>query len=370
MAGYLVPKELSDKVLMVGVRWKNHAPGGISSVVNTYSESFETFKYVVTAASRDQGKIAKLIAAIKGLVIFNVKMLFDREIRIVHVQGSHGASYDRKKLFVRLAKFYGKKVVWHMHASQFIPFYESRPDKESIVKTLNLADCLVVLSQSYHDFYKKIGVNEEKIVILNNIVPAVDHGTMVKGRSDKLHLLFLGEISERKGAFDIVKALGKYPDLAEKLEVRIGGNGEGDRLTDAISTARVSSSVFYEGWVSGRKKVDLLNWADIYILPSFNEGLPISILEALSYGCPVISTPVGGIEEVVHDETRSDSPLVNGKIVTPGDVDQIALAMRYYVENPDKIGSHSRCSLEIVKDYYPDKVFKDLVGIYNKCLNN
>jgi len=364
---YLVPKELSCKVLMIGVFWKNHAPGGVSSVVNTYAENFETMNYIVTAASRDESKLKKLLAALVGLISFYWQMLTNKQVEIVHVQGSHGASFDRKKMFVKIAKRFGKKVVWHMHASQFVPFYEGRKDKDEIVRCLNMADKLIVLSQYYYDFYKGIGVAEDKLVILNNIVSHPDVKTI--DGDGKLHLLFLGEISKRKGAFDLVQAFKENKDLCENVVLKIGGNGETESLCTEIRNAGLDNCVSFEGWISGQKKTDLLNWCDVYILPSYNEGLPISILEALSYGCPVISTPVGGIEEVVVDERRNNSIGANGRIVTPGNTSEIADAIRYYLDNKEMIKVHSENSQKLVEPFYPEPVFEKLRNIYEAVLS-
>ena len=111
----------------------------------------------------------------------------------------------------------------------------------------------------------------------------------------------------------------------------------------------------FEGWVSGEKKTRLLNWADVYILPSFNEGLPISILEAMSYGCPVISTPVGGIPEVVRD---------NGTLVTPGDSEEIFRAIAKYVDNPEIIQTEGKESVTNVAPYLAENVMKELKELY------
>lgn len=369
MNNYLIPKELSDKVLMIGVYWKDHAPGGVSSVVNTYADNFETMNYIVTAAPRDESKIKKLWTAVMGLCLFCFQMMVNKHVKIVHVQGSHGASFDRKKIFVKIAKRCGKKVVWHMHASQFVPFYEGRKDKEDIVRCLNMADTLIVLSKYYQSFYIKIGVDPEKIVILDNLVPKPIKNNNFKGIHSRLHFLFLGEISHRKGAFDIIQAVKDHPELKDKSEIKIGGNGETDKLIEAIHEAGLEECIKFEGWVCGERKVSLLNWADVYILPSYNEGLPISILEAMSYNCPIISTPVGGIPEVVIDKDNEyNNGSVNGKLVKPGNTDDIAKAMEYYVDYPEMIKKHGIMSGEIVKRYYPEAVFAKLRDIYMKLL--
>lgn len=275
---FLIPKNISSHILMIGVYWKNNAPGGISSVVNEYSENFETLRYIVTTASRDKNKIKKLFYAIKGLLLYIFYLVFNKKIKIIHIQGSSGASYDRKKIFVKIGKLFNKKIIWHMHASQFVPFYEKRKDKTDIVRTLNMADAIVVLSQYYKDFYEKIGVNKEKIYILNNIIP-LPSVHKEKKSDKKIHFSFLGEISNRKGVFDLLNCISKYKEnLKGKIHVKIGGNGEIDRLTKCITTLGLSQIVTFEGWVNSSQKIDLLNWTDVYILPSYNEGLPISIL--------------------------------------------------------------------------------------------
>lgn len=93
----------------------------------------------------------------------------------------------------------------------------------------------------------------------------------------------------------------------------------------------------------------------MYILPSFNEGLPISILEAMSYGHPVISTPVGGIPEVVDG---------NGILVTPGNADEIWAAMSRYIDTPSAISQEGSISHRNVRPYLPDSVMEQLRQIY------
>ena len=128
---------------------------------------------------------------------------------------------------------------------------------------------------------------------------------------------------------------------------------------ETIKKYELENIVFFEGWVGGEKKIELLNWADLYILPSFNEGLPISILEAMSYGLPIISTPVGGIPEVVKG---------NGVLVTPGNIKEIHDAIKKYIDNPLLIEKERNISLKMVETYLPDFVMNQLKNIYEKLL--
>ena len=181
-----------------------------------------------------------------------------------------------------------------------------------------------------------------------------------KVKDGKVHFLFLGEIGERKGVFDILRCLSTYKSQFEnKIELRIGGNRNEKLLLDTINKNGLNNIVKFEGWVGGDKKINLFNWADVFILPSFNEGLPISILEAMSYGMPIISTPVGGIPEVVRE---------NGILVTPGHDDEICSAMKKYIDNHDLLIHEGKVSLKIVETYLPEYVMRQLKNIYENLL--
>lgn len=78
-------------------------------------------------------------------------------------------------------------------------------------------------------------------------------------------------------------------------------------------------------------------------LPSYNEGLPIAILEAMAYSHPIISTPVGGIPEIIK--------VVKWHLVQPGDTKGIADAIKFYVENRDAIRKQGNNAFNIVQDF-------------------
>ena len=205
-------------------------------------------------------------------------------------------------------------------------------------------------------------MEEGKIRVLNNIVsPPV--AANIRHDDGKLHLLYMGEISNRKGAFDLLKAVSDNKDyFKDKLILRMGGNEVDGDVRTYIREHGIGGFVSYEGWVSGQKKTDCLAWEDVYVLPSYNEGLPIAILEAMSYSHPVISTPVGGIPEVVKDGE-------NGMLVRPGNSVEIADAIRYYVEHPGAIKAQGDKAFARVKDFFPERVFGDLERIYNSLIN-
>jgi Glycosyltransferase len=274
------------------------------------------FKFI--ASSRRGTFRDKIVYDAGGVLLLFLKLLFDWKIKVVHIHTAAGGSFLKHRYYAALARAMGRKVVMHSHASRFKVFYSeaSEKQKRAILSSLNSVDRLIVLSRSWKEWFESIGVDPSKIRILNNITSRaeLDHVPSADGVA---RLLFLGEIGERKGVFDLLRAVSGQRDSFEgRVRIHIGGNGQVERLLETIRTDSLEGIVSFEGFVSGTKKEKLLAHSDIFILPSFNEGLPISILEAMSHGCAIVSTPVGGIPEVVSD--------ANGLLVEPGDSEAIA----------------------------------------------
>jgi glycosyltransferase involved in cell wall biosynthesis len=121
--------------------------------------------------------------------------------------------------------------------------------------------------------------------------------------------------------------------------------------------------VEFLGWISGMGKAIILNSSDVYILPSYNEGLPISILESMSYGKAIISTYVGGIPEIVRNKE-------NGLLINPGELKQIEQTIDFFLENPDQIKEYGVISKQKVQKHLPHSVLKELQEIYKSVLSN
>ncbi len=350
-------RNLSRRVLFLGVSMKTK--GGMTSVLVSYNRYIENMRFIPTWTLG--GKLTKLWYAVQAIVRTWLLCTFDKDIRIVHIHGAANASFYRCGIFINLAKKKGKKIILHEHAADFVDFYNGSRHKKNIIGTINKCDCLIVLSESWKNYFISIGVDKEKVFVLNNIVsPPV--AEPIKRKDNKLHLMYMGEISNRKGAFDLLSAISANKEyFKDKLLLRIGGNEVDGDIVACIKRYQLEDFVSYEGWIAGEKKNECLNWEDVYILPSYNEGLPIAILEAMAYRHPVISTPVGGIPEVIK-------PYWNGILVKPGEVEEIAGAIKYYIENREEIINHGANGYGIVQDYFPEKVFETLSCIYTNLL--
>ncbi|HPI00393.1 MAG TPA: glycosyltransferase, partial [Chitinophagaceae bacterium] len=146
-----------------------------------------------------------------------------------------------------------------------------------------------------------------------------------------------------------------------KIKLHIGGDGDVKKLLKIIQENDLRNIVEYLGWVSNNEKNNLLLHSDIYMLPSYAEGLPVSILEAMSYGMPIISTNVGGIPEIVKHQ-------YNGLLFQPGDIDAIENALQFFINQPQKIEEYGNHSLELIQPYFPKAVIEQLTQCYTSIL--
>ena len=218
-----------------------------------------------------------------------------------------------------LAKIYSKRCVLHFHGSKLKDYISaSNVLLQSVsLYTLNLADNVIFLGESIenqHYDLLKVGVSK----VCNNGVN-LPCGVSSKKLNGPLNVLFLSNLMRDKGIVDIFSAIEL--SNCNSVVFNFAGEIESDLKTLALDFfINNESFVKYHGVVDGYEKDKLLRDAHVLLLPSYDEGQPLCILEAYSYGCAVITTDVGGIKDVFEDGyngffcKKSDSISINNKI--------------------------------------------------------
>jgi glycosyltransferase involved in cell wall biosynthesis len=264
---------------------------------------------------------------------------------------------------ILIAKLFRKKIILHVHGAKFHIYYSSSKLLKPYIRYIfESADVVICLSEGWQKFFSST-FKLKRLVIINNVIQEVSDKPHTEER-DSLNLLFLGQIGKRKGVFDLLNVLAENKEeFKDKVKLTIGGIGDVDRLQKTLSDNRFNGDVTYAGWVNGSTKARLLNSCDVYVLPSYHEGLPISVLEAMSYGKPVISTNVGGIPEIVR-------PGFNGWLFKPGDHQALNTIIREAMNNKDLLKQYGNNSLSLSKNYTPESVFQSLNALYQQMLNN
>lgn len=352
----MISYSLTQHILTIGCKYA-HPKGGIAVLLSNYSKYIFT-KFNFVANSSYGSSLKNLLVLIASIPVFIFKLIFNRNIKLVHIHTASNRSFMRSAIFVRIAHCFHKKVLIHIHGGRFMIYYNRKTS--FVEKIINKCDGIITLSTEWESFFKDKFPSIPVYVLENVIAPPEIIPTK---NDDVLHLLYLGLITRQKGIYDLLEVISEnHIDLKGKLMLHIAGNGETEQLTNLITNRKLNDCVKYEGWVNGLRKTELLNACDVFILPSYNEGLPISILEAMSYRKPIISTPVGGIPSVVDHE-------INGILFTPGDHTELKNALNTYINNPQLINSHGDESAKRVAPFLPENVANKLSAIYENYLN-
>ena len=207
---------------------------------------------------------------------------------------------------------------------------------------------LIALSEEWKERLSQI-VPEDRIEIIENY--SVLHEDALEGRMQRdcnKTVLFLGELGKRKGCYDIPEVIAQVKKSIPDVKFILAGAGsEADEnaIKKLIDEKGVSDNVEFPGWVRGDIKDKLLRKADVFFLPSYNEGMPMSVLDAMGYGLPVVSTIVGGIPKIVHDGE-------NGYCCKAGDTDVMSEAITDLLMNQLKREKMAEDSISIVKAKY------------------
>ena len=174
-------------------------------------------------------------------------------------------------------------------------------------------------------------------------------------------LLFLGVLIPRKGVSDLIEAISRInkANMLGNIRLVIAGIGESESsLRQQVVDSRLANVISFAGWVADEKKKNLLLNSQILISPSYNEGLPISILEAASYGMPIIATDVGDTTAVVKNGE-------NGYVIKPGDIDALSEAI-IKLANGEQYNEMSICSRKLIKDSFSLSIFyEEILKLYN-----
>lgn len=353
------------KVIMCGNHPSNK--GGMTSVISQILEHEwrnEDIHLTFIPTYMPGSKLRTILYFAQALLHVFFEFLFCKP-DVFYTHMSSKGSFTRTKALHELCKLFGVKDVIHLHGSEFKKWYQSVENKkqEEIRNLIRESDAFVVLGNKWEKFVGNIAP-DANIVSLSNCVKIPD--CVADWSNDKLQFLYLGVLIPRKGVADLLKAVKLLAEKGkiEKIQLNIAGVGpEEGELKKFVTDNQLEKYTNFMGWISGSEKEEALREANVFILPSYNEGLPVSILEAMSYGLPIISTNVGDISSAVYQDD-------NGFLVEPGDVEALSIKMSELLDYATwrKFSTRSR---EIIEEKFDINYFyKGLVSVWKSTIEN
>lgn len=298
--------------------------GGIATVLNMFKKSgffeVENVRVIKTHTNK------KFFLGLNQLFLFfvaNVKLFFYLtfyDVGVVHVHMASRGSFTRKALIIKISKIFNVKVLLHLHGGGFEKFYNnecSEKKREMIRRIFSLCDKVIVLSNSWKVWVDSIVDDPSRVVIVYNFVPPLN---IPRERVIPGTVLFLGKLCKDKGVFDLIEASIGLQKKFPHYKLILGGNGNIEECKAYAKKLGVSDCIQFVGWVAGNEKLNLLETSHIFTLPSYKEGFPMGIIEAMSAGLAIVASKVGGIPDAITTEH-------DGLLIDAGDAEALEISI-------------------------------------------
>ena len=315
-----------------------------------------SFANVLWAAA-DCGRFARAVAA--------------QRPQLAHIATSYGLSFVKHTVCVVLARLLGSRVLLHPHCS-FAMLYRQRSAvwQWYFRQVIRLTQGVVALSSEWqqvrdvvpgcrvYDLPNAINLGPYHQVGLDKIESA--------NTPTRLQVLYLGYLGKAKGTFDLLGAARIAQAQPEAVTFELVGEehvaGEWEQLQQAVTDWHLEQSVQLQPAVSGEDKVNRFRTADLFVYPSYAEGLPMAVIEAMACALPIVATRVGGLPDLVTTG-------VNGLLVEAGQPQQLAEAIHHLAVDRELRAAMQLNSFRRAQEQYDiEQSVLRLLGIYARVV--
>ncbi|MBI4719410.1 MAG: glycosyltransferase family 4 protein [Planctomycetes bacterium] len=294
------------------------------------------------------------------------ELLAARGPAIVHLHTCSGFSFFRSAADLYVAKRAARPVVLHVHGAGFDEFHRSAGPlrRRFIARALTGADAVIALSEGWRGKLLSIAPRAT-VEALENAVD-LPPAARTHEHSGPCRFLMLARMDRWKGVDDLLAACANLRATEVAFELVLAGPegsaGGGEALAAKIHELGIETCARYVGAVGGEAKEDWLNWADVLVQPSHQEGMPLAMLEAMARGVPIVATSVGAVPEII-------TPGEHGLLTPPGDPALLARTMRAMASDAASRQAMGRSARALAEMRFSTRRFRDgLVALYDKVL--
>ncbi len=346
--------------------------GGVTSYYNSILPYLTSDSIVPFEAGNTNGKNS-LLHPILDQFRFNKKIRKSRP-SLVHINPSLNLkSFLRDGIFTWQAKQAGLPVIIFFRGwcKNFETVVENR-FRSFFSKTFGRADGFIVLGSEFKEKLREWGVTAPIYIGTTTVDQKLVDNFSIKNKiirlskTKNIKILFLARLERSKGIFETVDAVKSLLDKRMPVTLSIAGDGPVRKELEEYTRQLFDfeDSVRYLGYVRDKEKIRVFTEHDIYCLPSYTEGLPNSVLEAMSFGMPVITCPVGGLKDMFEDNKM-------GLLCPIQSVEEVALALEKMITDKDRIIAMAKYNFQYAKEHFmAPKVARQLRDIYHDILTS
>lgn len=348
---------MSNKILFVGPDLNE--VGGVSfyckGIVESYPGEIEYFPFPISMK-------AKPWVLVKVLWRFVGRLLSGRDQLVQLNTSLNTNAIARDALFLVLAVICMKKVVVFIHGWD-VPFAGSlRGARLWLFRSLiNRAALIFVLGTEFKTKLHEFGVSTKIVVETTCFSSELKDVTSPVSKGDKStepHILFISRVVKEKGIFELVEACARVAESYPRLKLDVAGDGPDLLGLKDFVKQKGADFVIFHGSVIGQAKLSLFESASIFCLPTYyGEGLPVTILEAMRFGLPIVTTKIGGIVDVFVDPQ-------NGYFVEVRDVKDLALKVQHLLSDSAESQGIAETNYQRSHDFSPEVVAQRMAILY------
>ncbi len=290
---------------------------------------------------------------------------------LIHLNPSLSwSSIIRDGILLLVSKLSGKKTVifirgWHEYMVNKI---ENKKNINSLFKWVyNKSDAFIVLSNDFKEKLREWGFKQkifvETTVVDNTLLNGNLANIKINKNNDSLYLLFLARVEKAKGIFEVIDIYEYLKHKYPNIHLIIAGDGGSLQEIKSIVENRNIQDFEFTGYVTGEAKARTFAKSDVYIFPSYGEGMPNSVLEAMAFGLPVITRPVGGLRDFFEDGKM-------GFLTESKDPKVFAQLTEKLILDPDLCRQMGKYNAQFARKHFlASVVAKRLERIYEDVLN-
>jgi glycosyltransferase involved in cell wall biosynthesis len=332
------------------------SPGGMDTVIRFLAKSFSSSRVISTRAHAKRKIFHNAIIYLMSVVeIFTLRR---SKNRIFHIHTTKNGSLIRKFIISLILRARGEDYIVHMHAGSLGWFRLNVPFVRHILFAyLSAARYVVVLSEFWKEYYSHKFPSLSNIHVVSNPCECVLQIPPRMKEKKKIKFLYAGTFVVGKGVFDLIDAFSRL-DADPDVELHMFGSGDTESLRKHIDQSAKNESVFLHCWLPHDEYLSTIELYDVFVLPSYAEGMPMSILEAMGHAMPIIASNVGGIPTLVTNG-------VNGYLIDAGDIDSLSEAMRNISSNPSLRAAMGFNSWKIATGFSSESVLSKWTRLYS-----
>ena len=326
--------------------------GGVDEAMHHLYGSGDSARYRIRIYET-KGLDAKKAPLVFGRTLLQVIIgRFRGDLDGAHLNMSFRGSTIRKTILGLLLVVLRVPYVVQIHSGGYRGFWENLgPVPRAIVRAMTQrAQRVIVLGEPFlpvatEDFM----VADDRVTIMPNAVPPSGFDAS-ELPADLAHVLYLGRLHADKGTFDLIEALARLADL--DWSATLAGNDQVQEARDAIAAAGLTDRITVLDWVDRTEATRLAERSTIFALPSYNEAMSMSLLEAMGQGMACIATPVGAQQDFLVDGQ-------NALVIEPGSVDQLTEALRSVIADAEIRRTLGRNAAKLVAEQFDTGVVRD-----------